>query len=156
MGFPVERFLAGPRIFLEPLLTNGDFRALIEGRYYRLIHGPMLGSITDSQARFWVRTFETSDIFVEVNEKDDPWDKKRFTGKSLAEHDYTAAITAEGLKPNTSYHYKVLIDGSLFFATVMFSTFCPKGGTRENFAGLWRWGRLYTLEGTHVGYLISS
>jgi alkaline phosphatase D len=127
LGFPVERFLAGPRVFLQPLLDDRGFRKLIEGRYQRLLHGPMLGAVTDTQARFWIRTFEESEFRVEVYVDGDQWNKLRFTGNTTEANDYTAVVIAEGLSPNTKYQYKVFVDGSLFFTGGSFKTSAAKG-----------------------------
>jgi alkaline phosphatase D len=129
MGFPAERFLAGPRGLLEPLLNSDDFRKLIEGRYQRLLHGPMLGAVTDSEARIWVRTFEASEVQIEVNESGNPDDKSRFKALTTPEKDYTTVITVTDLQPSTRYQYRVFVDGSLFFIDGSFTTYPAKGET---------------------------
>lgn len=121
-GMAVERFLAGPRNLLRSLVDSKEFSSFIEGRYKRLIHGPMLGNFTDTQANIWVRTNKASELKVDVvGEKKD--DIMTFTANSSPETDYTAVITATGLEPATAYHYQVYIDGSLFFENGYFKTF---------------------------------
>ncbi|MEA3368288.1 MAG: hypothetical protein U9R68_09270, partial [Planctomycetota bacterium] len=63
-GMPIGRFLAGPRDLLKPLVESNAFKALAKGQAPALIHGPMVGSVTDSSARFWVRTAEEADVEV--------------------------------------------------------------------------------------------
>jgi len=126
-GFPPERFLAGPRSLLEPLLQNEAFRTLMEGRFDRLLHGPMLGSMTDTSVRFWVRTFEPSEVRIEINPIDDRWSTKKFSGATTSAKDFTAAIEATGLDPNTAYQYNVYVDGSLFYSNGAFTTFPSQG-----------------------------
>jgi alkaline phosphatase D len=127
LGFPVERFIAGPRSLLGPLLERKAFRELVENRYTKLIHGPMLGHVTESGARFWVRTAAESTVRVDLYEPHDRWTIQSFSAETSADAEYTAIVQASGLAPGTTYHYKVYIDGSLFFSGGIFKTFPGKG-----------------------------
>jgi len=55
-GLPFARFLAGPRDLLKPLTSSSQFKVLTEKYAVELLHGPMLGCVTESSAKFWVRT----------------------------------------------------------------------------------------------------
>ncbi len=116
-GLPPERFLAGPRELVEPLAQTEAFGQLAEKYADRLIHGPMLGCVTDRSARFWVRTAEEVPVQVIVS------DQRASGGAGLssaiksptvfteAQRDYTAVAEVVRLKPDTLYHYDVLVKG---------------------------------------------
>ena len=57
LGLSFERFLAEPRSWLMPLHNDPDFQKWKESlNPSLLVHGPMLGQITDSSVNFWFRT----------------------------------------------------------------------------------------------------
>jgi len=122
-GLPVERYLAGPRSLLKPLTESEGFLSFIEGRYHRLVHGPMLGNVTDSQASIWVRTSEPAEVKFELADISNLKQKIVFISSSTAEDDYTAVITATGLTPSTGYKYTVYVDGSIFSRNGIFRTY---------------------------------
>lgn len=126
-GLPVERFLAGPRALLEPLLSSEAFTNYIRGRYDRLIHGPMLGQVTDTEASVWVRTYQPSKIEVGVWEAGNPGKEERYSGRTEKSADFTGIVDLTGLKPNTEYRYDVYVDGSRFFADGSFRTYPEEG-----------------------------
>jgi len=64
IGLPFGRFLAGPRDLLKPLTDSAEFKALAKKHTVELLHGPMLGCITETSAKFWVRT--TNEVPVQV------------------------------------------------------------------------------------------
>ncbi len=107
-GLPFERFLAGPRDLLRPLLQTPEFQKMAM-QHPGLIHGPLLGDVTDSGARFWVRTWRETPVTVRVLQYDQ---KTAEAGaKTEAKRDYTAVIEIKGLQPATRYRYDVLIGG---------------------------------------------
>ena len=113
-GLPFPRFLAGPRDLLKPLYDFEPFRREAERRDIRLIHGPMVGSVTGRRARFWVRTSQESEVqVVAVADGADPFRPNLLSemGRSSAEDDFTAIVTLSGLQPGTRYRYDVLVDG---------------------------------------------
>ena len=116
-GLPVERFLAGPRHLLESLWQTEAFKSLTSLQPFRLIHGPMLGCVTESSVKVWVRTFEEAQISVQLyacNEQGDATDEIVATavGKSKPQNDYTAIIEFANLMPGTEYAYDVLVAGN--------------------------------------------
>jgi alkaline phosphatase D len=119
-GLPVERFLAGPRTLLRPLTELPDFQEFASSRASSLIHGPMLGCVTDHSARVWVRAVRAVPVVVHVSlcdQQGNVTDKVVCTASATADpqHDYTATIDLTGLEPETQYVYDVLIaDQSVF------------------------------------------
>jgi alkaline phosphatase D len=111
-GLPVERFLAGPTELLEPLLQDPRFKQMAGETQARLVHGPMLGHVTDRSASFWVRTAAEADIEVRVfglEEGSQP--VREEYGRTRADVDRTAVVEIAALEPDTQYFYEVLVDG---------------------------------------------
>jgi len=127
-GLPVERFLAGPRNLIGPLLESARFREFIQGRYDRLVHGPMLGKVTDSGAAVWVRTSQPAEVEVRAFEKGEQDQVKHFTGHTSVSRDFTGIVGLSNLKPKKTYHYDVYVDGSRYFSGGTFRTY-PEAGS---------------------------
>lgn len=134
-GLPFGRFLAGPRDLLRPLTQSGRFARLVppEDWMDELVHGPMVGCVTDSSARFWVRT--PGERFVQVSVSGRDTDSATFhsnvvrTGRS---RDYTATLVVDGLKPDTPYDYKVRVSDTKEPKRWSFRTF-PAAGSKAKF-----------------------
>lgn len=71
--------------------------------------GPMLGSLTHTGTRVWLRTSKPAQVTVLVQTDD----KERVFGPvaSTTDNDLTAVVPVTGLKPDTRHPYCVLIDG---------------------------------------------
>jgi alkaline phosphatase D len=111
-GLPFTRFLAGPRDILKPLTSSAGFKKIAVDYDISLLHGPMLGRLTDNSATFWVRTLQEMDVQILAGESVkmiDPVKSKSI--KSKKQNDYTALIDINGLKPSTAYYYDVVING---------------------------------------------
>lgn len=76
-----------------------------------IIHlgGPMLGCVTPSGVRVWIRTLRSAKVEVEVTVNGSV--KTFGPVKTGPETDMVAIVSVTGLKPSTSYPYKVLVDG---------------------------------------------
>lgn len=111
-GLPWTRFLAGPRGLLEPLRNTEEFRRYAAQSDLQLIHGPMLGSMTDTRVRFWVRTVDEVPVRVLVSQSKDLADPIESTRASTSSDiDYTAVVEVEGLQPDTVYYYDLRLSG---------------------------------------------
>jgi alkaline phosphatase D len=111
-GLPAARFVAGPRNLAKPLVESAEFAEFIKNHDVSLVHGPMLGDISESSARIWVRTAKSTTVTAVVTQV--TWaveDALRFTAKSSAKTDHTAVIQVTGLKPGGLYQYYIEIDG---------------------------------------------
>ncbi len=125
-GLPLERFLAGPRDLLRPLTDTAAFQEIAKQHPTGLIHGPLLGAVTDRSARFWVRTWKEAAVVVRVFK-----DGRRIAeadGKTRADQDYTGVIQVEGLQPATRYSYDVVLNSrsALQSSLPSFETFPSK------------------------------
>lgn len=118
-GMPFGRFLAGPRRLLEPLTESPAFREVAAGMGVSLVHGPMLGALTDESVRVWVRTVEEAGFDVRVY-----GNGASFTasGSTSADSDFTGIAVIGGLTPDTPYEYEVLIDGGVVTDRYSFRT----------------------------------
>lgn len=137
-GLPPERFVAGPRNLLKPLHESEAFAEYLEGRYDRLIHGPMLGQVTGSSASVWVRTDRPSDVTVRVREDGRSDWEGEFEGRTEQSEGYTGTVKVTDLRPNTKYRYSVSIDGTEFFSGGSFYTYPASDESAEmtiGFAG---------------------
>ena len=80
--------------------------------YPRLMQGPMVGTVTPTEAHIWLRT--TGEYTVSIEYGTD------FELRSVAStqpvvarkaSDYTLVVTISGLEPATEYFYRVLVNG---------------------------------------------
>jgi alkaline phosphatase D len=115
-GLPFERFLAGPRQLLNPLRESKPFKEYEKTHKVKIIHGPMIGAVTDSSARFWVRT--TDEIQFGINIFKDLQGNLPIAygmGEATSKRDFTTVIEVMGLNPNTSYYYDILFDCESYY-----------------------------------------
>jgi len=106
-GMPFSRFLAGPRELLEPLAASETFAARAALPEHAIVHGPMLGAVTDTRASVWVRTAEETRFEVVATAGGE---RHVASGATSADRDYTGTATLAGLSPETAYSYRVLVD----------------------------------------------
>jgi len=135
-GLPIERLQAGPRDALAPLFANQAFKSWLKTKQQPLLHGPLLGSVTDTSASFWVRTAGEADVQVVVHALgNNTVVGKPLSGKARtsAGNDYTATVRVSGLKPMTRYRYQVSVDQEQTGTPADFETF-PKQDTASRFS----------------------
>jgi len=125
-GMPVERFITGPRDLLANLVDSNQFGEFIQGGYLKLLHGPILGDVTPTGAKIWLRTDRESDVLVTVFKHGEK-QGMTFEGRTSSSADYTNIIQISGLQPSTNYRYTVLVDGKLMFEKGTFATTPVKG-----------------------------
>jgi len=157
-GLPVGRFLAGPRGMLGPLVESEAFKALARDKASPLVHGPMVGTVTDSSARFWLRTAEEAEVEVAV--QPDPMREYvkpiRVKGRTRAEDDYTAVLEVTGLASNRLYGYTVHVAGrKVPTPASAFRTF-PKAGSAARFKVAFGGGAGYTPKHEHMWNTIAK
>lgn len=126
LELPAERFLAGPRELLEPLRELDAWKRLEEQLAGRLLHGPMLGAVTDRSARIWVRTARPATVRVAAGDSPQSLNLHSEAVQTEAESDFTAVVRLEGLRPSSDYHYRVFVDDRPQ-GVHSFRTFAPVG-----------------------------
>ncbi len=97
-----------------------------------LVLGPMLGHVSDSDARIWVKASGESKLSVRISEAEDLSHARRLTGDSLAEPSaFTGTVTVGGLQPDHRYYYSIFLDGKpAMVAPYPSFVTAPKPGTK--------------------------
>ena len=152
LGLPIGRFLAGPRNVAKPLVESPAFKALLAKHPVQLIHGPLLGSMTDTSVRVWVRTAAEADMqVVALPDRSDLTMIKSPVVRTRAAVDFTAVLEVSGLTPDRSYCYQVSIDGKpvKIDPSPTFRTF-PAAGQKANFKLVFGGGAGYTPKYEHM------
>lgn len=150
-GLPFERYLAGPRDILKPLTESAEFKDFSLDYNIELLHGPMVGRVTDKSASFWVRTAKESEVQVRASHSS----KMHMASvsdvkKTNAESDYTVVVTMEGLKPDMVYFYEVLIDGKVVGDDIPSFTTYPSKGDGQKSTVIFGGGAGYVPENERV------
>jgi len=127
-GLPIERFVAGPRDLLRPLVSRITFQEYAKGRATPLLHGPLLGRVTGTRAGVWMRTAHEAEVRVTLTPKDATGGARSANGRTTAAEDFTTVVDVDGLAADTAYTYTVSIDGRrLKDAGWTFHTMPPTG-----------------------------
>jgi len=135
LGLPFARYLVGPRDILKPLTDSDQFKSLASSYDMQILHGPMVGKVTDHSASFWVRTLNEDKIQVIVSSDEKMTNTiKSNSAKSNKNADYTAIVDIKKLEPDTRYFYQVLVNGNpeRTVGTQSFRTY-PKEGMSAKF-----------------------
>jgi alkaline phosphatase D len=94
----------------------------------------MVGCVTDTSARIWMRTAHESRVSVEAIRAGDP--RSTISSQPVltsADEDYSGIVEIAGLSPDTAYRYHVLADGKNVGPPASFQTY-PKVGSSAQFA----------------------
>ena len=126
-GLPFGRFLAGPKDLLKPLTDSPEFQKFSKKTDIPLLHGPMLGCVTDTTAKFWFRMAKEVplQIIVSASENMSSTVNSNIV-KTSSKNDFTAVATVSDLKPDTKYYYKLIINSNLQPDQWSFKTFPAK------------------------------
>ena len=157
-GLPDDRLVAGPREMMKPLAETALMKQLKE-KYSgsALVHGPLVGNVTDTSASFWVRTAIECDLEVVVSAADEELHSKNVRSKSV--DDFTAVISIDGLKPDTEYAYSIIQNGQGVDVrnntNQKFRTF-PESGTPSKFSIAFGGGAGYVPENERMWDTIGS
>ena len=177
-GLPFGRFLAGPRSLLKLLTDTAEFQELAKKHAVELLHGPILGCVTDSGAKFWVRTANEAlvQVFVSTSEKMDPpiksviaktaktsvtiWSEtespiKCVIAKTNRAKDFTTVVAIDGLEADTQYYYEPVVAGKKVAKRRSFRTF-PTSGTKCKFKVGFGGGAGYTPQHERMWNTIAS
>ena len=74
-----------------------------------ITHGPILGGVTSSSVKVWIRTEQAAPFEILVSEHL-PFDRAaRMAGQTDAKKDFTGWAEVSNLKPNTRYYYAVVV-----------------------------------------------
>lgn len=151
-GMEVDRFIAGPREVFGKLHDDRDFIYLMAHDAKPLVHGPMLGCVTDTSVKIWVRSATEGTIQTFVGEAplmDDTPLIESNKVKATANTDFTAVVSITGLKPNTKYNYYVTVDDLGGDKTHEFRT-QPESGKPAKLSVAFGGGSGYTPDFEHM------
>lgn len=82
--------------------------------YPRLMQGPMLGAVTQSDALIWARTSGPFECWIEYATMPDFSDARETEHQTAAkENDYCLFLKASDLQPDTRYYYRVYVHKGL-------------------------------------------
>lgn len=84
------------------------YRQLVEKHDLRLFSGPMLGAVTDTSAKVWLRTAHPADVRIVARAAEH---QVAAEGSTSGKDDLTIVLELRKLRANTRYSYDVLIDG---------------------------------------------
>jgi alkaline phosphatase D len=113
-GMPPERFIAGPKDFFHPLHNTRKYKRWLRKQKISLVHGPMLGTVSDTSAIFWARTAKESSLKFILSE-DFTFENIIQSPEVFTSNDRELAeqVQVNGLKNNKEYYYKVVVDGEI-------------------------------------------
>lgn len=150
-GLPVERFLAGPRELLDPLQRSPEFKRYV-GKRRILVHGPMIGSVTESSASFWIRTSLEVSARIKVS-----GGHESEAVRTVGGEDFTAVLQVSGLAPDTEYTYEVTLEGETvpLLSSPRFRT-CPEPGKPAKFQVGFGGGAGYTPDRERMWSTVAS
>ena len=144
-GLPLSRLVAGPRELLAPLYKTTAFKSwTTEQGESKLLHGPMVGAVTDSGASVWVRTAAAAEVQVRVG------DRLSRPVRTTAATDFTAVARVEGLDAGKQYPYEVLIDGRPVKIDAARLTTFPAAGKPARFTVAFGGGAGYVPKWEHM------
>ena len=112
-GLPFERLIAGPRDLLAPLYSTVEYTRIRNALDVRLVHGPMLGGLTDSSILIWVRTARPAEVAVEAVPLSGIGDVAHVGFQTTESADYTGVGRLQDLLGDTTYRYRIRVDGTL-------------------------------------------
>ncbi len=109
------------------------------GQY--VTHGPIVGGVTDSQARFYVRTSQASGVKIELSTDTFFTSSITVVDSTKDWRDSSNLFTVNGLNNYTTYHYRIFVNGLLDTVRGSFKTF-PAPGVK----GHYKWAVLSCQE----------
>jgi alkaline phosphatase D len=83
-----------------------------ETGYHRVMQGPMVGTVTEHEARIWLRMSGEYQVVIEYGtdfELTSATASEAMVSKKA--NDYTLVLTLSGLEPATEYFYRIVVDG---------------------------------------------
>ena len=108
MGVPTGRVTAEAHDLLKPLAAQTAFQAIVKQHANQPIQGPMVGSVSDSTARIWLRTADAASVRVVLTGSDNQ--TMEGSKETTAATDFTAVIDFASLQSNTQYTYTLFVN----------------------------------------------
>ena len=99
-GAQMGRFVAGPKDAFAALYEADGYSEWVSSLDLELVHGPMIGDVSGTTAKVWLRTAKPMEVSVSVT---GPGGKKTKQVTTTAMKDNTAVAQFQELRPRTSY-----------------------------------------------------
>lgn len=134
-GLPFERLVVGPKPILGKLRQVERYQQLLQEHAPVVLHGPMLGAVTDRTASVWLRTAKSAEVAIryrEFGKKHLP--ERTVPVRTVATDDFTAVVRLEKLLPDTRYDYWIVVDGKEVAMEHATLTTFPREGRPANFS----------------------
>ncbi len=85
--------------------------AITRGEGPSLTHGPMLGHVTADSVRIWGRTSEPARLAVRYGSGPGRFDRLSNSVETDYDHDLTGVIVLNDLQSDSTYYYRLVVDG---------------------------------------------
>jgi len=149
---------ADPDASLATVCDNAELKAQIAKHKIKLFGGPMVGCVTDTSAKFWVRTPKEANVEISIAkacESSGGGGPKAV--KTSKASDLTAIVEVTGLKANTEYEYDVIVDEKSVISgkRPVFRTY-PAKGQKAKFSVGFGGGARYNHKYEHIWDSIAS
>lgn len=97
----------------KPLFASALFAAVTAAAFSttEIVHGPMLGRVTESSIVVWARTARPGSFAVRYGSHPAELAARSADVTTTFAHDLTGVVRIEGLKPDTRYHLEVVGEG---------------------------------------------
>ena len=132
-----QRLMSGESGFRSSgVCAFDDFEGGVTPGFVNLVCGPILGGVTDTSVNVGFRTSANASVTVEYSTSSALTGSTTTSAVSVTgTTDYTGLVTIAGLTPNTTYYYRINIDGvpKLYSGFPSFKTFVAPG-TSGNFS----------------------
>jgi len=112
-------FLKRAIVFFLPL-------HLLISNAQQITHGPVVGALTSSSCKIYLRTTSPAEVKVELNAA------QTFSGRTLSVRDNSVVLEANALQPDTKYSIKIFVNGKEDAVKGSFKTF-PADGAKGDF-----------------------
>src|SRR6056297_1258255 len=107
-GAPFGRFAAGPKDAFAPLYQADGYADWAASFHVAVVHGPMIGAVSDQSANVWLRTAEPAKVSATVTGGGTTLTLDATTSPQT---DNTAVISFDGLSPQTAYEVSLVLGG---------------------------------------------
>ncbi|MES2621380.1 MAG: alkaline phosphatase D family protein [Bacteroidota bacterium] len=97
-----------------------------------ITHGPVIGALTSSSAKIYIRTMQCGKVMIELSTQEDLEKSFAVSGITDSMRDKTVMLRLTSLKPDTRYYYRLLFEGWEDAIKGNFKTF-PTEGTKGDY-----------------------
>jgi len=104
LGAQPGRFVAGPKEAFSSLYQADGYAEWMSSFGLDLVHGPMIGDVTGTSAKIWLRTDRARTVSIAVSSAGS---EKVQDATTLEDTDFTTVVNFDGLQPETAYAVSV-------------------------------------------------